>query len=38
MKLLFVDEAVKERGANRYFFELCGLMIDEEKLYGLEEA
>jgi hypothetical protein len=36
MKFLFIDESEKQKGKNRrYFFCLCGLMVDEDRLFAL---
>jgi len=36
MKVLFIDESEKQKNVeNKYFFCLCGLMIDRDNLIGL---
>lgn len=38
MKIMFIDESKKQEGkSNKYFFILTGLLIDEEKLFDLEQ-
>lgn len=37
MKFIFIDESEKQRKKNRYFFILCGLIIDERGIFGIEE-
>lgn len=37
MKFIFMDESEKQRKKNKYFFVLCGLIIDEENLFLIEE-
>jgi len=38
MEILFLDESEKQKNKNeRYFFCLCGLMVDENKLFTLDD-